>query len=212
MAMTEISDRIRVPFAGDDAALTVALQAGQRSAQEALYHRYATHVRNVLVRVLGTNVDLKDHLHNTFIQIFTGVESVRDGTCLKQWLTRVAVFTAIAHIKYSQRKRWLTFMAPEEVPPQEYHGADDEQREAVYQVYSILKKMTAEDRAIFCLRVIEGMQLKEMAEVFEVSLATIKRRITHAQERFAFHLRSNPALEEWIRNESTGRFRQREAG
>lgn len=200
-----------VRFIGDDAALTVALQSGQRSAQEELYIRYGTHVRGVLVRVLGTNVDIKDHLHNTFVQIFTSVDSIRDGACLKQWLTTVTVYTAIGHIKASQRKSWLTFVCPEDVPEQQFEPASLEQREAVQQVYSVLEKMNAEDRAIFCLRVIEGMPLKELAAVFDVSIATIKRRICHAQNRFTFHIRSNPALEEWINTAPDNHFLAKEA-
>ena len=211
MGLLSERKREQVCFIGDDVALTAALQAGQRVAQEELYRRYASHVRGVLVRVLGTNMDVKDHLHTTFVQIFTSVDSIRDGACLKQWLTRVAVFTAIGHIKATQRRRWLTFVEPEEIPEQEFEGASDEQREAVQQIYEILGKMSAEDRAIFSLRVIQGMPLKELTEVFDVSLATIKRRIGHAQSRFAFHLRANPVLTEWMNNVSEHHFLSKEA-
>ncbi|MBN2530369.1 MAG: sigma-70 family RNA polymerase sigma factor [Deltaproteobacteria bacterium] len=198
MGMPKKQDTGSVRFLGDDSALTIALKNRQQSAQEELYHRYSAHVRGVLVRVLGTNVDVKDHLHNTFVQIFTSIDTIRNGTCLKQWLTTVTVYTAIGYIKASQRKKWLTFVGPEDVPEQEFESAKPEQREAVRQVYAVLERMNAEDRAIFCLRVIEGMPLKELSDIFDVSLATIKRRISHAQNRFAFYIRTNPALAEWI--------------
>ena len=201
----------QVHFIGDDVALTIALQARQQSAQAELYQRYATHVRGVLVRVLGTNSDIKDHLHNTFVQIFTSIDSIRDGKCLKQWLTTVTVYTAIGHIKASQRKNWLIFMGPEDVPEQQFESASLELREAVHQVYEVIDRLSPDDRAIFCLRTIEGMPLKELADVFDVSLATIKRRISHAQSRFAFHVRSVPALEEWINKSPDKHFLAKEA-
>ncbi|MBN2339967.1 MAG: sigma-70 family RNA polymerase sigma factor [Deltaproteobacteria bacterium] len=183
-----------IRFVGNDEALTQALKQGNRFAQEEFYQRYAKHVRGVLVRVLGTNIDIKDHLHNVFIQAFTSVESIHDGKCLKQWLTTVAVYTAIAHIKSSQRKRWLVFVEPEAIPDHEFVCATAEQREAVRQVYTILEKMTPEDRVVFCLRVIDGMPLKDLSQIFGVSLATIKRRISRAKSRFSFLMQGNPVL------------------
>jgi RNA polymerase sigma-70 factor, ECF subfamily len=188
------TETVRVPFIGDDGALAQALKAGQPGAREALYERYAHHVRGVLVRTLGTNVDLQDHLHNVFIEAFSSTSGIREGNRLKSWLTSVTVFTAIAHIRRTSRKRWLVFSAPEDLPEIETNDVDVEKRRVLAQVYEILGKMSVKERIPFSLRVIDGMSLQDVADACDVSLATIKRRISKAKQRFAILARNYPSL------------------
>ena len=196
---------VRVPFIGDDSALAKALKAEQPGAREALYDRYATHVRGVLVRTLGTNVDLQDHLHNVFIEAFSSTSGIRDDSRLKSWLTSVTVYTAIAHIRKKSRKRWLVFSAPEEMPDVEIRDVDSEKRQAITQVYEVLDKMSVKERIPFALRIIDGMPLQDVADACDVSLATVKRRITKARQRFAVLARSYPLLEELMGDDGSWR-------
>ncbi|MBN2343453.1 MAG: sigma-70 family RNA polymerase sigma factor [Deltaproteobacteria bacterium] len=199
------SENVRVSFIGDDSALAKALKANQPGAREALYDKYATHVRGVLVRTLGTNVELQDHLHNVFIEAFSSTSSIRDDSKLKSWLTSVTVYTAIAHIRKTSRKRWLIFSAPDELPDVESHDVDSEKRQALTQVYQVLEKMSVKERIPFSLRIIDGMPLQDVAEACDVSLATIKRRITKAKQRFAVLARSYPLLQELMDNDESWR-------
>lgn len=186
------------PFVGDDSALTIALKAGQLSAKEELYRRYSRYVYRILYRMIGSDMDLADHLHNVFIQAFKNVSKIREGNKLKSWLASVAVYTAIAHIKDNQRKQWLTFVSPSDLPEVEYESTCEENREAVRQVYLVLEQMKTEERIPFSLRFIEGMPLREVANACGVSVATVKRRLERAKSRFAFYMRRNPLLVEFI--------------
>ena len=199
------TEPVGVPFIGDDSALARALKASQPGSREALYERYASHVRGVLVRTLGTNVDLQDHLHNVFIEAFASTASIRDDARLKSWLTSVTVYTAIAHIRKTSRKRWLVFSAPEELPDLESKDVDVEKRHALQQVYEVLGKMSVKERIPFSLRVIDGMPLQDVADACGVSLATVKRRITKARQRFAVLARSYPLLKELMDSDDSWR-------
>jgi RNA polymerase sigma-70 factor (ECF subfamily) len=59
-----------------------------------------------------------------------------------------------------------------------------------------LTTLPADDRIAFALRVMEGMELLEVAEACRVSLATAKRRIARAQRRFAELVARDPWLRE----------------
>ena len=50
----------------------------------------------------------------------------------------------------------------------------------------------------FALRFVDGMELVEVAEACEVSLATIKRRLARAQAKFTNIARTYPVLHEWL--------------
>ncbi len=183
-----------VSFIGDDEALFLALKAGQAGSKEALYDRYAAYVRRIIVRTLGTNVDLQDHLHNVFIEAFSSIKSLKDPNKLKSWLATVAVYTSIAHIRKKSRTKWLFFYDPQELPEIPVSGVDNEKREAVKLVYMLLDEMPVKERIPFTLRVIDQMPLGDVAKACNVSLATIKRRIVNAKKRFLMLAKKYPVL------------------
>ena len=49
-------------------------------------------------------------------------------------------------------------------------------------------------RLLFVLRHVEGLELTELAEVVGCSLATVKRRLSRADQRFRAITRNDPVL------------------
>jgi RNA polymerase sigma-70 factor (ECF subfamily) len=58
--------------------------------------------------------------------------------------------------------------------------------------------LPADERIPFALRFIDGMELTEVARACTVSLATIKRRLSRAEQRFTAFAALEPALAEWL--------------
>ncbi len=185
-------------FAGDDEALVDALRRGEPGAPAALYDRHAPYLRRVLARVLGADDELADVLHETFAQVFASVESLDDPKKLKGWLVRVAVFTARGVIRKRRRKRWLRFGAPETLPETQVATQDVSGRAALQAVSLVLDAMPEKERLAFTLRYFEGMQLLEVADACDVSLATIKRHLAKAENRFVVLAHAQPVLREWL--------------
>lgn len=188
----------RVGFTGDDAGLVRALQDGHPGAPAALFDRYSGHVQGVLSNVIGVDPELPDLLHEVFTQALKSIHSIKDPQLLKAWISRIAVFTARGCLRYRKRRRWLTFLAPEKIPDPPAPGVSDEAREAVRSVYELLDQLGSDERLVFALRFINGMELKEVAEACGVSLATIKRRLSKAEARFCELARDRPELHSWM--------------
>jgi RNA polymerase sigma-70 factor (ECF subfamily) len=188
------SSGLPVAFIGDDEALVAALKTNQPGAQAALYDRYAVHVKRIIVRTLGTNIDIQDHLHTVFIEIFCSINSIKEAAKLKGWITRVTVYTAIAHIRKVSKKRWLVFKNPEDIPEIPSMPANYDNQLAVQQVYEVLDKMNEKERIPFTLRIIDGMSLQDVADACNISLATVKRRLAKAKIRFEKLAKTYPLL------------------
>ena len=73
-----------------------------------------------------------------------------------------------------------------------------EARETLPPVYQILDRVPADERIAFALRHIDGMELSEVAGACAVSLATIKRRIERADQRFLKLAKHHPLLAAWV--------------
>jgi RNA polymerase sigma-70 factor (ECF subfamily) len=91
------------------------------------------------------------------------------------------------------------FLDPAEIDSPATPGADDVSREALRATYRVLDRLNAEDRMVFALRYIEGLELTQVASACDCSLATVKRRLTRASDRFQALAKREPALAPWIR-------------
>lgn len=186
-----------LPFLGDDAALVEGLRAGNPNACAALVDRFSDHVLRVLVRILGRHPDVEDLHHDVFVRALSAAHDVRDPSALKGWVTIIAVNLARTAIARRTRSRWLWFLPPEELPePSETF--DDDAAEALSGLYRVLDKLPTEERIAFTLRFVDGMELTQVAEACGVSLATIKRRLSKAEDRFVKSAGREPTLRHWL--------------
>ncbi len=187
-----------IRFDGDDEALLKALKDRQPGAKRALFDRYANHVQRVLVRIMGIDDAIPELLSETFLQAYSSMDSIRDGSRLKAWLSMTAMFTARGLIRKRKRRRLLTLFEPHKIQNSVSYETNSDAREALQVLYEILEEMPVDERIAFTLRFVEGMRLREVAKVCDVSLATIKRRLTRAQEMFVPAAQDDPLLREWL--------------
>jgi len=200
------ADLLRLPNSGvarlslpeSDEALVAALRDGRADAAATLFDRYAVHVRRVLARVLGPDPDLLDLVQDVFVTALESIAKLDEPRALRAWLTQIAIFSARTRIRRRTRWRFLRFVPSEELPELELAAVDYEGGEALQAVYRALAQLDADDRIAFALRFIEGKELSDVAGACQVSLATIKRRLSRAQSTFREAARPEPALAEWL--------------
>jgi RNA polymerase sigma-70 factor (ECF subfamily) len=181
-----------------DAALVDGLRLRQPAAIHVFYERHSSRVLRILHRLLGNERELSDVHHDVFVRALHSIGNLKDPSRLEAWLTGVAVFTARSTIQRRVRRRWLEFMAPESLPETAVAAPSNEAGEALQAAYSALEQLAVDERIAFVLRFIEGMELKEGALACSVSLATFKRRLARAEERFTEIARSSPVLRDWL--------------
>lgn len=189
---------VRLPAAMTDAAIVRAVAAREPSGVAALFDRYHVHVRRVLVHVLGPDMELADLVQEVFLTAMGSMERLSDPEALRGWLGSIAVFKARACVRQRARARIFQFFPTDELPDIELLPVPWEIDEAVRATYRVLERMPVDERIVFALRFIDGMELGEIAETCEVSLSTIKRRLGKAEERFARIAGREPSLADWL--------------
>ena len=74
-------------------------------------------------------------------------------------------------------------------------------RAQLAQIYALLRTLSADDRIAWTLRYIEGHELESVAELTRCSLATVKRRISRAQQFLDEHFVDPISKEDAVKNE-----------
>jgi RNA polymerase sigma-70 factor (ECF subfamily) len=196
--------RGQVEFAGDRAALVAGLRRSDEGAAVAFFHEFAPLVERTLGRLVGVDADLPDATQEVFLRALRSMHRLRDPQALTDWLLQITVCTATDWVRRRQRRRWLVFFDPAQLQSPSTPGPDEVSREALRATYRALDRLSADDRMVFALRYIEGMELTQVADACMCSLATVKRRLTRASDRFQALARSEPALTPWLRTTDVG--------
>lgn len=181
----------------DEAALVSLVRAGEREAVRELYRRYAGLVDRMLVRVTGYVTEREDLLQDVFVRVLDHLDALRDPRALRSWICGIAVRRA-QEFRRERRRRPIGHEDPSALagsrlssPNLERHP---ESSMELRRVYALLDELPEDDRVAFVLRRIDGMELLEIASVTEVSLATVKRRVSRAEERFTALASADPFL------------------
>jgi RNA polymerase sigma-70 factor (ECF subfamily) len=197
-----VADRpARLLSADSDEALVAALRKGGLGVGQALFDAYGVYVRRVLMRMIGPDPDVGDLTQDVFVVAVESLAKLRHPRALRSWLFKIAVFRAHRHIRDRKQWRILHFFAPDDMPPASAAEHDFEASESLRAVYRVLGKMSADEQIVFALRVLEGMDLNDVAAACGVSLATTKRRLARAETRFVELARREPPLTDWMGGE-----------
>jgi RNA polymerase sigma-70 factor (ECF subfamily) len=190
----------------DDAAIVSGLRRGETWAKAAFFDRCVPCVERIIKAILGHHKhdELSDIIHDVFVQALGSLQNLRDPSALVGWVQAVAATTAYRVIRARRARRWLLFWAPVEMPDVTFEGVSPELAEAYRRTYELLGRLPADERLAFALRFIEGLELNQVAEMCDVSLATIKRRLAKAEKRFASAAQRDNVLREWL--EEGGRW------
>lgn len=190
-----------LPVQRSDADLVRGLRAGDAWARAILLERFGALVERLARRILGNDrhIDIADVVHDTFVAAFSSAHTLKAPEALVSWMQSVATHTACKTIRRRKARAWLRFVAPEDLPEPCARPPSEDAVEAHDRTYRILERFSANERAVFALRFIDGMALSEVAVACGVSLATAKRRIARAERRFVTTALNDPVLAPWVR-------------
>jgi RNA polymerase sigma-70 factor (ECF subfamily) len=165
----------------------------ETTADAALLLRYTPIVRRALSRTLRAEQDVPDLVHDVMLLALTRVDRLQSREALKSWLYTTARFVALTRIRQLQRRRQIAELARLSSDGSSKPG-DFDAREALRCASHILTQLRATDREVFELRYFGGRRLREISQICDVSLGTVKRRLQRAQQAFLERAEREPTL------------------
>lgn len=179
----------------DDASIARILLEGDDRAPRVAWQRFAPMVHRMLKRAFGPEHDIDDLVQEVFLTLFKRVHTLREPQALKAFVISITAHVIRYELRRRTALRWLRFG---DAPDASAADANLDSREAVVRLYRILDRQGSDDRTVFALRYLEGLELVEVSQALGVSLATTKRRVARAWRRVVASARRDDALVEYM--------------
>jgi RNA polymerase sigma-70 factor (ECF subfamily) len=180
-----------------EAAVVAELKAGSEEAYAWLIGEFHQPIYGLVYRILTDPADAADTTQEVFLKVFRGMKHFHGESSLKTWIYRIAVHEA------SNRRRWWfrhkaheTSMEPVDNETQgsglamketlvdegesPFDSAAHEEVRA--RVEQELRKVPEPYRSTLILRDLEEMSYEEIVDITQVSLGTVKSRLTRGRE------------------------------
>lgn len=179
----------------EEAAVIAELKAGSEEAYAWLIGEFHQPIYGLIYRIVNDPSDAADTTQEVFLKVFRGMRHFHGESSLKTWIYRIALHEA------SNRRRWWfrhkaqeTSIDPVEAGETAYCGEEQlvdpgespfdllAHAEVRAMVEEALGHVPEPYRTAIILRDLEEMSYDEIAEVLQISLGTVKSRITRGRD------------------------------
>jgi RNA polymerase sigma-70 factor, ECF subfamily len=194
----------------EEAAIVAELKAGSEAAYAWLIGEFQQPVYGLVYRIVNDPADASDTTQDVFLKVFRGMKQFHGESSLKTWIYRIAL-----HEAANRRRWWFRHKSKEtSIEPVEAEGSGGGEmamqtaltdhaespfdnvahHEVQKRVEEELRQIAEPYRTTLILRDLEEMSYEEIAEVLEISLGTVKSRLTRGRE--ALRQRLTPYIRE----------------
>jgi RNA polymerase sigma-70 factor, ECF subfamily len=179
-----------------ESAIVAELKAGSEDAYAWLIGEFHQPIYSLVYRIVAEPADAADTTQEVFLKVFRGMKHFHGESSLRTWIYRIAVHEA------SNRRRWWFRHKARETsiePTSSESGTNPAIRDTLVdegespfenvvheevraRVEAGLRQVPEPYRTTVILRDLEDMSYEEIAEITEVSLGTVKSRLTRGRE------------------------------
>ena len=190
---------------GGEVQFIERLRAGETAAFDRLVHERSGEVYALLYRLTEDPEEARDLTQETFLRVFQSIDRFRGDADLKTWIYRIALNQARNRWRWWKRRRRDATVSldarPEGSDAQPLDtqlrdsGAGPEQetlrreREAVLR--RALRALGRTYREVVVLRDVEGFTYEEIAATLEISVGTVKSRLSRGRQELRRKLSSS---------------------
>lgn len=163
---------------------------GDMEAFRQLYDDHVDYVTHHIGRLLGPRTEVEDAVQEVFVRVHGALEGYRGECKFSTWLYRVTRNVAIDHLR---RRKDTKMISLDDWRPLRASGSSWKRLEARDQLrglYAAMEKLKVEYREAFILYEVEGMKLREIAELTDMPIGTTASRVRRAREQLRAVLES----------------------
>jgi len=172
------------------------------SAQKQLYDKYSSKLYGICLRYCKNEEEAQDILQDSFIKIFTKLNTFQFTGSFEGWLKRITTNTAI---EFYRKK--VDLEEVEEISFNPYLSVDSEKTLEVEELLKMIQELPEGYRMIFNMYAIDGFTHSDIAQKLGISEGTSKSQLSRARaslqkkfkEKFEIPRKSVQPLEHFFR-------------
>ena len=184
------------------------VQEGDYAAFRQIMEKHQEKIYYLAYDMTGNQQDAEDLSQEVFIKAYHSLKKFRGEAKLSSWLYRIAVNTCIDKIR---KKKEVPVLITDEQEDNDWYptqylvdnSADPEDiaESGIMQqnIHVALQKLSPREKSVFVLRHYNELQLKEISDILNLSIGTVKslifRAVKKLQNELAFY-RQDFGLEE----------------
>lgn len=179
----------------DETALITSARRGDARAFNQLVLLYQSMAYNLAYRILNDPEAAADATQDAFVSAFKAIGKFRGGS-FKAWILRIVTNACYDQLRSKQRRPTeslddlaveqdhVSYMRDTAEQPDEYV----ERLELNQAIQAGIHALPFEQRTVLVLSDIQGLSYQEIAEVMDVSLGTVKSRLSRGRAKLRDYL------------------------
>lgn len=181
-----------------DEELVELAQAGEYAAYEEIVRRFQDKAFRLAFSLMKNETDAQDVVQEAFLNMYRKLDTFQGQSAFGSWMYRVVVNAALMRLRKKKRRSEVPVSDEEgEFREDDYYvasvpewrvRADEaaENRELRQKIIEAVDELPPKYQTVFLLKEVEGLQLKEIAVVLDLSVGGVKSRLHRAR----LHLRA----------------------
>jgi RNA polymerase sigma factor (sigma-70 family) len=156
---------------------------GDRRSFGELYEKYAKAMYNTSLRIVNHTADAEDVLQEAFCDAFAAIDSFGYKSTFGAWLKRIVINKSINAL----RKRKMDIIDIEKTSavhlPEEENYDEEAMKFKVDEIKKAAKELPNGYRTVLSLHLFEGYDQEEVAEILQISHATVRTQYMRAKQK-----------------------------
>jgi len=174
-----------------DKQLIKKVKKGNHEAFSRLVDLYKSQVYNICLRMVKIPAEAEDLAQEAFIRAYTNIEKYEIDKKFSTWLYRIATNLSIDYLRKKRPSVYLDADLPgtEGVTAQSQLSSEEPlpedklvQKEAGESLLDEINQLPPKYRAALVLKYMEDLSIKEMSEILDIPVPTVKTRIHRGRE------------------------------
>jgi RNA polymerase sigma-70 factor (ECF subfamily) len=166
-------------------------QKGDEAAFNEVVTAYRRRILGTIARLIGHPEDVEDVGQEVFLRLYFSIDQLRTAEVFEPWLYRLTVNASYDYLRKSRRRMESRMsdlseqqvIVADAVASSKVGAADEEKKKTRETVQELLSAVSEEDRILLIMKEVEGLSLKEMEKIYNVSENALKVRLFRARQR-----------------------------
>jgi RNA polymerase sigma-70 factor, ECF subfamily len=172
---------------GSDGELVTAARKGDAEAFRVLYDRHVGGVYALARSVLGGEEGADDAVQIASIRAWSRLRRLRDANAFRVWVRQIARRAALDELRRRRGPRFVSLDEMDETGDEPAAGGDTPEGLAVAtevsdRIRSAIDSLPEHHRTVVVLHHLDGLEVREVAEVLGVPFGTVLSRLARARE------------------------------